>query len=107
MTGRRGGDVKLNCWEFKKCGRETGGARAAEMGVCPACTEARLDGTHDGRNAGRACWVVAGTLCKGEVQGIYAKKYGACAKCDFYAKVKAEEYPHFILSAVLLDKIGQ
>jgi hypothetical protein len=99
--------VKKNCWEVMRCGREKGGARAAEMGVCPASTEPRLDGTHGGRNAGRSCWVVAGTLCKGQVQGIYARKYGACSKCEFYAQVKAEEYPRFVLSAVLLEKLGE
>jgi hypothetical protein len=28
--------LPLNCWEFKKCGREAGGAKAADSGVCPA-----------------------------------------------------------------------
>lgn len=50
---------KINCWEFKKCGRESGGAHAYDFGVCPAATEKRLNGTHGGKNAGRACWVVA------------------------------------------------
>ncbi len=25
-----------NCWDFKSCGREQGGTKAAELGVCPA-----------------------------------------------------------------------
>jgi hypothetical protein len=25
-----------NCWEFKNCGREIGGIKVKEMGVCPA-----------------------------------------------------------------------
>jgi hypothetical protein len=29
--------MKVNCWEFKKCGRESQGPNAAELGVCPAC----------------------------------------------------------------------
>lgn len=28
--------MKLNCWEFKKCGREPGGLKARERGACPA-----------------------------------------------------------------------
>ena len=28
----------INCWEVKKCGREPGGAKVAELGVCPAST---------------------------------------------------------------------
>jgi hypothetical protein len=30
--------------------------------------------------------------CHGEVQGTYAKKYKSCVYCDFYKKVKEEEY---------------
>ncbi len=33
---------KLNCWDFKKCGRQSGGEKAHELGVCPASTEKRL-----------------------------------------------------------------
>ncbi|MGE5174112.1 MAG: two-CW domain-containing protein, partial [Betaproteobacteria bacterium] len=27
---------KLNCWEHKKCGRQPGGHKVAELGVCPS-----------------------------------------------------------------------
>jgi len=63
----------MNCWEFKKCGRERGGARAVELGVCPAFPI-------DGHNCAR----VAGTLCGGKVQGIFAMKLASCMDCDFY-----------------------
>ncbi len=97
--------MRKNCWEFKKCGREKGGLLAHDLGVCPASLEQRLDGTHGGRNAGRACWVVAGTLCHGTVQGTYAHKYGSCGACDFYLDVKQEEFPAFTLAAVLLERV--
>lgn len=97
--------MKKNCWEFKECGRETGGDKTSELGVCPAATEGVLDGTHGGTNAGRACWVVAGTLCKGEVQGTFAKKFEACEKCEFYLKVREEEFPNFEFSSLLLGKL--
>lgn len=97
---------KLNCWEFKGCGREPGGAHADQLGVCHAVTEERLDGVHDGRCAGRSCWVVAGTLCGGHVQGTFAQKYRNCEICEFYKKVKEEEFPKFLLSAVLMKKLG-
>lgn len=61
-----------------------------------------MHGVHGGINAGRSCWVVAGTLCNGEVQGSFARKYASCIECSFYRLVKAEEYPGFILSAHLL-----
>jgi hypothetical protein len=96
---------KLNCWEFKKCGRQPGGTFEKVLGTCPATLEERLDGAHDGTNAGRACWVVAGTLCKGEMQGTYAQKFRNCEACDFYLSVKSEEFPNFMLSMVLLSKL--
>jgi hypothetical protein len=96
---------KLNCWEFKGCGREPGGAHVHDLGVCPATTDERLDSVHDGRNAGRSCWIMAGTLCGGAVQGTFAQKYRNCEICEFYKKVKEEEFPKFLLSAVLMRKL--
>jgi len=84
-------DLKLNCWEFKRCGRQPHGPKAKELGVCPAATQGGLDGVHSGTNAGRACWVVAGTFCGGEVQGTYANKSTNCRQCDFYKLVEKEE----------------
>lgn len=97
---------KLNCWEFKQCGREPGGANASELGVCPAATEERLDGVHDGKNAGRSCWIMAQTLCGDKVQGTYGQKFGECSKCAFYKKVKLEEEPKFQFSPLLLKRLG-
>ena len=96
---------KLNCWEFKQCGREAGGTKATELGVCPATKEQRLDGIHGGQQAGRSCWVLAGTLCGGEVQGTFAQKYRNCEICDFYKMVKREEFTRFQLSATLLARL--
>lgn len=94
--------TKLNCWEFKKCGRQPQGAKVGELGLCRAASEDSLDGVHDGTNAGRCCWVVGGTLCKGEVQGTFAQKFRNCEQCDFYQLVRHEEQGGFRLSAVLL-----
>jgi hypothetical protein len=63
----------MNCWEFKKCGREVGGAKAVELGVCPAYP-----------NSGTSCARVAGTLCGGQVQGTFAAKLTNCMRCDFF-----------------------
>ncbi len=59
--------MQMKCWEFKKCGREV-------TKDCPAVTSMM----------GKACWRVAGTMCGGKVQGIFAEKFGNCKKCDFY-----------------------
>lgn len=97
--------MKKNCWESKRCGREVNGQHVRDLGVCPAATEERLDGVHGGRNAGRSCWVVAGTLCKGETQGMFAVKFGACESCEFYLSVREEEFPQFQFSSTLLNKL--
>jgi len=97
--------MKLNCWEFKNCGRQLKGHRTDELGVCPASTDWRLNHTHGGTNAGRACWVVAGTFCGGKIQGSFGAKYGSCEKCDFYRRVREEEGVQFTLSPVLLRRL--
>lgn len=62
--------MKQNCWEYKKCGREPGGPKSFEFG---------------------ACWVVAGSLCGGRVQGDEDQKRAACWECDFLRRVRLEE----------------
>jgi len=82
---------KLNCWEFKECGREPGGANEEELGPCPAALEKRVDGFHGGKNGGRACWAIAGTYCGDQVDGLYAAKIKDCMNCDFHRHVINEE----------------
>jgi hypothetical protein len=96
---------KLNCWEFKKCGREPQGENALSSGVCPVALEIHLTGVNGGKNAGRVCWVVAGTMCGGEVQGSFAQKYDSCEQCDFYSVVKEEEGDHFVPLEVLRNML--
>jgi hypothetical protein len=62
------------CWGYLKCGREQGGEKVAEWGVCPAYL----------KGAGQACWNIAGTFCGGEIQGTQAQKEKNCMLCDFY-----------------------
>ena len=63
----------MNCWEFKKCGREKGGVNVKELGQCPAYPD-----------HGKSCARIAGTLCGGKVQGTFAMKLANCMKCEFY-----------------------
>lgn len=97
--------MKINCWESKKCGREPGGEKAVESGICPAAIDARLQGTHGGKNAGRACWIISGTLCNGRVQGSFANKFKNCEVCDFYQNVRSTEGANFQLSLLLLNRL--
>jgi hypothetical protein len=98
---------KQNCWEFKKCGRYPGGEHEKELGVCPVTVEPRVNGTHGGVNGGRACWLLAGTLCGGQVQGTFAQKLGNCMiDCEFYKKVEEEEGENFEFSGNIMCKLS-
>ena len=98
---------KMNCWEFKKCGRQPGGEKVKELGVCPVVVAVAADGIHEGRKGGRACWVVSGTFCGGKVQGTFAEKIGNCLNCEFYKTVKAEEGKHFLSLGSILNRIKE
>jgi hypothetical protein len=88
---------KENCWEIKKCGREPGGAAVDELGVCPAAVDTWFNGLNHGKNGGRICWAVAGTLCEGEIQGLFAMKIDTCLNCEVFKRVSSEEGAHFVM----------
>ncbi len=98
---------KRNCWEFHGCGREPGGEKVAELGICPAATESRLDGVNDGTNGGRACWAVRQTLCTGKVEGAFAAKAANCMLCAFYKTVCREQGAEFQGTARILAILKQ
>ena len=83
--------MSLNCWDSKKCGRQPGGSRVSDLGACPASTAAKADGLNGGRNGGRICWALTGTLCGGKVQGTFAQKLANCMECEFYRLVQTEQ----------------
>lgn len=87
--------MSKNCWEFKNCGRQAGGTKTGELGVCPASKETTHNGKNNGKNAGRYCWKVAGTLCGGKVQGSFASKEKNCLACEFFKQVRLEEGANF------------
>ncbi|HET6498959.1 MAG TPA: hypothetical protein VFH17_07915 [Coriobacteriia bacterium] len=82
---------RLNCWEYQGCERGPGGRHWTRGNGCPVGRERALDGANGGTNAGRACWVVTGTLCDGTTSGRYEHKIHECRKCSFYARVHVEE----------------
>jgi hypothetical protein len=87
--------TRQNCWDYKQCKREPGGAKTAELGVCPAATDMAHEGVNDGQKAGRYCWKVTGTLCGGNVQGSFANKLTSCMACDFFKMVREQEGAQF------------
>jgi len=96
----------MNCWEFTKCGREPGGINTQALGFCPVAMESRLDRINSGKNGGRACWAVTGSLCGGKVQGTLASKLGDCQLCEFYKLVKDDEGKEWSNTKAILKRIS-
>ena len=92
---RRAQKERLNCWEFKKCGRQPGGEYVSELGICPAAQVTKHSGVNGGKNGGRVCWALVGTLCGGKIQGRYAEKVDTCVDCSFYNYVCRQEKQNF------------
>jgi two-component system NtrC family sensor kinase len=63
------------CYEFMKCGKDDC--------IC-----------HDDADGKQRCWQRAGTFCRGEVQGQFAKKYETCAKCPFFEDAALDPYSY-------------
>ena len=60
----------VHCWEKLNCSHTD----------CPSYM-----------NEDEKCWTVAGTFCRGEVQGVFAQKIGDCRKCVVYKKNSGDE----------------
>ncbi|MEO5376628.1 MAG: hypothetical protein H7832_02410 [Magnetococcus sp. DMHC-6] len=89
--------MKQNCWEIAKCGREMGGAKVNELGICPASSDTLHTGKNGGKNGGRSCWSVSGTLCKGIITGTFAQKKATCLDCHVFRLIRDEEGEQFVL----------
>ncbi len=94
--------MALNCWEFRKCGREPGGSVAAREGVCAAAVHAAADGYLGGEKGGRACCFVSGTLCDEAARGTYREKSRVCWDCEFYQMLRREHGAAFSMPGFAL-----
>lgn len=92
----------MNCWEFRKCGREPGGRLAAKQGVCPAAEFEAADGYLGGTNGGCACAFVTGTFCEEVLQGTYRDKNKNCWDCGFYRRLRHDHGAGFSMPAFAL-----
>jgi hypothetical protein len=88
--------------------------KVAELGVCAASIEQRAEGINGGRNGGRVCWAVTGTLCGGKVQGTFARKLANCLlDCAFFKSVLKDEkknldlYPSFKNRPQMIENVRQ
>lgn len=89
---------RKNCWEVLECGREQGGEKEEELGVCPAAEHSQFDNVNKGKYSGRFCWVVAGTFCEDKVSGTHAQKLLDCIECEFFKQVSLDEGREFVIS---------
>lgn len=58
--------IETRCWERKRCGKTD----------CPAY-----------QNRCGRCWLIAGTLCGECAEGVFARKYQACTRCDLFQEM--------------------
>jgi len=92
--------MKQNCWEFNKCSKNPSSKTSSEGEECPTEKAVEMDGTNDGKNGGRYCWRVNGTLCSvhdGKPIPHWAEKMKDCIHCEFFRHVRKEEGENFKL----------
>lgn len=88
---------KINCWEYKKCGRQPGGHKAVEIGICPAAYDIAADGANGGKNGGRICWSIVGNINNDSPHQLLNRRNCNCFDCDFFYKVSNEEGQDFLV----------
>jgi len=91
-----GGEMPKNCWEVYNCGREPGGERAEEFGICRVTVSESFSGRNNGENAGRCCWQVAGTFSS-NADCAQLANVEKCEDCGFLKRVRYEESGFFRL----------
>lgn len=74
-------EIEVRCWEKKGCKKTD----------CPSYMRPKS-----------RCWLTAGTMCGGDIQGVFAKKYKSCAECSVYTDVVyrdelSDTYEHLIM----------
>jgi len=74
-------NLEVRCWEKKQCNEVR----------CPAY-----------QNDSGRCWLIAGTMCGGEIQGKFVKKYGSCTKCYVFQVVIGEDPVHRLRELIII-----
>ena len=97
--------MKMNCWEFTHCGRQPGGEKSGELGICNVSVEQLTHGVNNGINGGRACWAVKRKFnANADVQCSCDRdqQLDNCLQCEFYSTVREEEGDHFVPATKIL-----
>ncbi|MBF0341224.1 MAG: hypothetical protein HQL95_09735 [Magnetococcales bacterium] len=81
-----------NCWEKNQCGREPGGSKEGKLGTCPVATFALADGFLGGKNGGRACIFIVGSLAPAgrfnTCESLANRSDRDCFQCAFFNTMK-------------------
>ena len=94
--------AKLNCWEYMNCCQNNPNSFVDGKNTCPAYLSTIANGINDGESAGRACWVIAGSLSQDGIQGFNAHAVKSCTDCEFYKSVQKEEGEEFVTGSDLV-----
>ncbi len=54
---------KMNCWDFFNCAEKD----------CPVVIQREP-----------RCWLVSGTFCRNEIQGLFIEKIEMCLECEYF-----------------------
>jgi hypothetical protein len=93
---------KLNCWEFKKCGRQKGGLMVTVLGECQVSKYMKFDGLNEGIGGGRACWMVSHSPVNQERPQRPCSR--RCYTCEFYRRVVFEQEEKTCFRFASVDK---
>lgn len=75
--------IEGHCWERKQC--------ECKDGSCPAY-----------QNESGRCWLIAGTMCDGKVQGKFAQKFASCTECDFFKETVGSDQVYKLKELVIV-----
>ena len=102
---RRAKALRMNCWEYMASGRHRDGSGKEGCSQCPVPQMTNYDGINGGRNGGRACWIITGTLGDRDVQMTFSHKLATCLKCNVYIAIKEEEGDNLCLPIDISEHI--
>ena len=84
-------DNRMNCWEFKQCGREPGGRNVEKYGRCSVPVSVEHNGMNNGKNGGRSCWILREAACEKIMRACRVDEIKECRQCRFHIHVKKSE----------------
>lgn len=86
--------IRLNCWEFKKCGIGERSYTNTNEEVCTAPAEDKFDSMNHGKNGGRVCWLIKQMAAARKDKGFGMMH---CCRCDFFNLVAKQEGSNFFV----------